>query len=319
MSATATADPQPASSDLSRPPRRPELAVRDARRLLRLPETAPLELAELPEGRFNWCWMAASDQRRYLIKLNADQGISHLRRLQRATRRATEAGVHVPPVTHVGHDPRSGPFLVQTWLDGQTLTDWLDAGGAGEAGPQPWTALGRQIGLLHSSKPTGARAPRRVSRIARARELAGMLDQARESGLLGDALVRATLTRAAALLAETVDHDAVLCHLDIHPGNVLVTGPAAVALLDFDHARPADPVYDFVKVQLWCARSPEQLRLVLDGYTHVRALRQDRSFWSALAFYRVVNHISYCLYWSRRDPRQVGEWVAALTKEIEAP
>lgn len=317
MSATATAGSQPAATGPFPSPRRPALAVPDARRMLRLPDGGPLELTALPEGRFNWCWMATSDQGRYLIKLNADQGMSHLRRLWRATRRATDAGVHVPPVTRVGDDPRCGPFLVQAWLDGQTLTDWLDAGGADEPGPQPWTALGRQIGLLHSSEQPG-RAPRRVSRTTRARELHGMLGEARESGLIGDALVQAIVMRAAALLAETVDHDAVLCHLDIHPGNILVTEPGAVALLDFDHARPADPVYDFVKVQLWCVQRPEQLGLVLDGYTQVRALRQDHSFWSALAFYRMVNHISYCLYWSRRDPRHVGEWVAALKKEIES-
>jgi hypothetical protein len=92
-----------------------------------------------------------------------------------------------------------------------------------------------------------------------------------------------------------------------------------VALLDFDHARPTDPVYDFVKMQMWCTQRPKQFRLIIDGYAQVRTLRQDQSFWSALDFYRMVNHVSYCLYWSCRDPRHVGEWVTALVKEIETP
>lgn len=301
------------------PPPPPTLSDRDVRRMLGLPEQAALELAELPDGRFNWCWKATSEQNRYLLKLNADQGISHLRRLQRSTRRAMRAGVQVPPVTRVGNDPHCGPFLVQTWLDGQTLGDWLEVGGADEHGSQPWAALGRQIGLLHSSDLTGVRTPVCIDRATRTRELRSMLAEAREAAVLDSVLEQATLRRSTALLEEMVDHDPVFCHLDIHPGNILLTGPDTVAVLDFDHARPTDPVYDFVKVQMWCAQRPEQFALVLDGYSRTRTLRQDQSFWSALAFYRLVNHLSYCLYWSRRNPRHVSEWVAALVKEIEAP
>jgi aminoglycoside phosphotransferase (APT) family kinase protein len=298
---------------------RPTLVAHDARRLLRLPRHTQLDLAELPDGRFNWCWKATSGQGNYLLKLNTDQGISHLRRLERSTRRAAQAGVQVPHVDRVGIDPDIGPFLVQSWLEGQTLSDWLDAGGADACDPLPWTGLGRQIGLLHSSDLVGVRAPARIGRSTRTRELRGMLTEARRAGLLDASLAEATLRRATTLLDEMVDHEPVFCHLDIHPRNVLVTDPGAVALLDFDHARPTDPVYDFVKVQMWCAQRPEELRLVLDGYERTRTLRRDQSFWSALAFYRMVNHLSYCLYWSHRDPSHVGEWIAAVIKEIETP
>jgi aminoglycoside phosphotransferase (APT) family kinase protein len=298
---------------------RPTLGVQDARRLLRLPEHAALDLAELPDGRFNWCWKATSGQGRYLLKLNTDQGISHLRRLERSTRRAAQVGVQVPPVDRVGIDPGCGPFLVQSWLDGQTLSDWLEAGDADECDPLPWAGLGRQIGLLHSSELAGVRSPARIGRSTRMRELRGMLTRTRRAGILDASLAEATLHRATTLLDEMVDHEPVFCHLDIHPRNVLVTGPGGVALLDFDHARPTDPVYDFVKVQMWCAQRPEEFRLVLHGYEQTRTLRRDQSFWSALAFYRIVNHLSYCLYWSHRDPRHVGEWIAALMKEIETP
>lgn len=298
---------------------RPALGAHDARRLLRLPEHAELDLVELPDGRFNWCWKATSDRGRYLLKLNADQGIRHLRRLERSTRRAAQAGVQVPPVDRVGIDPEFGPFLVQSWLEGQTLSDWLDAGGADGCDPLPWPGLGRQIGLLHSSDLVGVRAPARIGRSTRTRELRGMLTEAHRAELLDASLAEATLRRATTLLDEMVDHEPVFCHLDIHPRNILVTEPGAVALLDFDHARPTDPVYDFVKVQMWCAQRPEELRLVLHGYEQTRTLRQDQSFWSALVFYRMVNHLSYSLYWSHRDPSHVGEWIAALIKEIETP
>jgi hypothetical protein len=70
---------------------------------------------------------------------------------------------------------------------------------------------------MHSSDLTGVRTPERIGRPARSRELRGMVAQAREAGLLDDALADATLKPAAALLDEMVDHDPVFCHLDIHP------------------------------------------------------------------------------------------------------
>jgi aminoglycoside phosphotransferase (APT) family kinase protein len=300
------------------PQRRPSLAEFSVRRVIGVPaDSAPLRLSALETGRFNWCWKVDSGEARYLLKLNNTLGIRHLRRLARATRAAATAGVAVPRVLNVGVDHDLGPFLVQQWIEGQTLTELLgDQPGSPGVDPAVWPRLGRQIGLLHQGRGPAPARTAVLGKDLRYRELRRLTARARRTGVLPAATATRVNSRALTLLDSMTDKHPVFSHLDVHSDNVLITSGQQVVLLDFDHARRADPARDFVKIRMWCTPDDKSFQRVRDGY-HASRRPEDPSFPAALDFYRLLNHVSYCLYWSTRDPEQINEWIAAIDQELE--
>jgi aminoglycoside phosphotransferase (APT) family kinase protein len=80
------------------------------------------------------------------------------------------------------------------------------------------------------------------------------------------AAIRARVDEQADLLASCTE--AVLCHNDLHEGNVLVNASGAVTgILDVENAIAADPMLDLAKtLQYDRDRSPAKRAALLEGY-----------------------------------------------------
>ena len=74
---------------------------------------------------------------------------------------------------------------------------------------------------------------------------------------------------------EAVDRNAVVCHGDVHPGNVLVT-PSGPVLIDFDLLRRAAPAWDHAMLTTYTDRwggAPDAYAAFAEGYG--RSLADD--------------------------------------------
>ncbi|MDX2757332.1 phosphotransferase family protein [Streptomyces europaeiscabiei] len=276
-----------------------------------LPGAGTLSAQPLPQGRFNTCWHLTGADRSYLLKLNDREGETHLRQMAAAMSAAAARGVAVPRVLSVGTDPELGPFLLQEWLDGRTFAE---ARQDDAIEPDLWPRLGHQIALLHSTQPAPALTETSASR---ARRLTGLLDDLRRHRLISAALAEESRRRGLPLAEQLGIQECVNTHQDIYPDNILIRPGGKIALLDFDHATPAEAASDFVKLDRWCLPSAPDRQQLLDAYWQQRGEPADLLFEQRLAFHRLVITLSYFLYWHGRDPTQLHGCTAALRTELE--
>ncbi len=191
-----------------------------------------------------------------------------LRREQAATLRslchtlelAARYGVAAPRLLYFseGTDAFSGrPWLVQEFLDGIDGEDAL-------VGMPPLQAaaffrdFGRAVARLHSIdvgyfSEDFASAPREDSwRSIIESRLARLANRHVEAGLLSRQSIeaaRAMILSAADMV--TSDVRPAVVHRDLYLANTLVSAGHFRCLLDFEHARSADPLCDFVKLKMW--------------------------------------------------------------------
>ncbi|MFD9107049.1 phosphotransferase family protein [Streptomyces bottropensis] len=276
-----------------------------------LPGLGTLRARALPQGRFNTCWHLTGAGHSYLLKLNDREGEAHLRQMAAAMSSAAAGGVAVPQVLSVGTDPSLGPFLLQEWLDGQTFAE-ARQGDAIETGV--WPRLGRQIALLHSTRPA---PPLMATPASRSRQLSGLLDDLRRHQLIPPKLADVTRRQGLPLAEQLGDQECVNTHQDIHPDNILIRPGGKIALLDFDHTNTAEYASDFVKLDRWCLPSAHDREQMLHAYWQQRGEPADPLFEQRFAFHRLVITLSYFLYWHGRDPTQLPGCTTALRTDLE--
>lgn len=269
-----------------------------------------ISVRRLPQGRFNTCWQLTGHDRSYLLKFNNREGEAHLQKTAEAMIGAAARGVEVPQVLRLGRDPNLGPFLLQEWLPGRTFTE---ARRTDAITANLWPALAEQIALLHNGSTIAVPA----TPASRVRHLSDLLHRLGRDQLIPADLEEVARRRGAVLADMLGDHPVVNTHQDIHPDNILIRPGGQIALLDFDHATIAEDVSDFVKIDRWCLPAGEDRRLLLDAYWRQRGQPADPMFEHRLAFYRLVIHLSYVLYWHNRDSTQIPGCVAALRNELE--
>lgn len=151
-----------------------------------------------------------------------------LRREAASLEAAAAAGVPVPrPLGFVSHESRLGLLLER--VDGSDLFSLIHA--------RPWRAwsLARLVGRLHVT-------------VAAASGPAGTvgLKQHAEAVIAGSPAIPARARgRLLKVLAEATDGDR-LCHMDFHPGNVMLAGNAA-HIIDFPNARRGPAIADHAR------------------------------------------------------------------------
>jgi Ser/Thr protein kinase RdoA (MazF antagonist) len=179
--------------------------------------------------------------------------------------RAGEAGLRVPRL----HVDRSGRRLVPgpggTWL---RLYDWIDTRPADLGAPATAVALGELLARLHRAAPaTPAEADGSVPDpwYEQPPTVADL-----EAMLAVDAWwaprLRDRVGSLPDLLAVTSSSDAarlVLCHRDLHPGNVVVDDAGTLVVLDQDDAGPADPARELARALFdwWSDPAPDLDRM----------------------------------------------------------
>lgn len=231
-----------------------------------------------------------------------------------------DAGHAVPARTTdggLGHPCGGGTLTLTSWVEGPTaLAEPLTA--------PTWLALGRLVGRLHGVDPAlvpglpvvdltggwwrdafdtveGARGAPAADEQSRA--VVESWDRARRRLLL----VRERTERIGRRLHELRRHEPtalpmVVCHGDPHQGNVIVTGPGSVTLVDWDSVVLAPPEHDlmFVLGGTYSARpvTDQDAAEFFTGYGRVD-IDDDR-----LAYARGVRLLEDASDWARRalDP-----------------
>lgn len=189
--------------------------------------------------------------------------------------------------------------------DGFSVSAWervVPAQGA----PVDWQAVGRAIRMVHETDPSGlpSGVPLPMPTALPWWRLHALLDEHLSD--LDDAAargIRAVIDRHAAWPTYT---DRVVCHGDVHPGNVVmaVDGPV---LLDWDLLSWAPAGWDHAPMMTWASRwggRAGEYEEFADGYG--RSFRDDPAA-TAFAELRLVAATLMRLGAARRDPRARSE------------
>ncbi|AVH55607.1 MULTISPECIES: pyridoxal-dependent decarboxylase [Streptomyces] len=126
------------------------------------------------------------------------------------------------------------------------------------------------------------------------------LDDLRRHRLIPTVLAEESRRRGLPLAEQLGTQDCVNTPQDIHPDNILIQPGGKIALLDFNHATPAEAASDFVKLDRWCLPSAPTANTCWQQ----RGAPADPLFEQRLAFHRLVITLPYFLYWHGRDPTQ---------------
>lgn len=245
-------------------------------------------------------WRAATDDGALAVRWTAGGSPGGLEATAAITRTLPPAPPLAPPPPALVASPRrtrtgalwaersGGRLTVSTWLDGPRALDVALT-------PPQWTAFGRLLARAHAVRPEAApHLPRTDFRPGRALVAFDAADEgtasavvdelAAEAGVLWQAArhrlleVRTRSIRLGARLQQLQREDPrsvplVVCHGDPHLGNVLVTGPRDVALVDWDDAVLAPPEHDLMfllgGVLAYAPVTPEQAAAFFTGYGRV--------------------------------------------------
>lgn len=195
-----------------------------------------------PWGFSNRTWIItlAGGERRVVTEYpDPRAGRQAIRMLVALGPRLRGAGIPVPALLRIAPDARP-PFTVSAFVGGTPGPELLGrAGGAALVG----RLLGRVAARLRAIDPAGLPLPGAWSRPGRLATLAtGWLDEVSHDLPGAD---RAAAATAIERLPGLLDRRApVIAHGDLAPANLLVRDGRTAALVDFEHARLADPAFD---------------------------------------------------------------------------
>ncbi|MDO5739861.1 MAG: phosphotransferase [Ornithinimicrobium sp.] len=192
-------------------------------------------------------------------------------------RRAAAAGVCLP----ASHAARNGEYVVPLphggWL---RLYDWLELGSADLAASAE--ALGILLARLHrcappaDREPNGAPPDRWYAVPPPKHQWGPLIARATEADMSWAARLAAAVDRLPALhsiLASTDPAGMLLCHRDLHPGNVLSDGDGDLVVVDWEDVGPADPAQELARALVACyADGPPDLASMRRAYrSYVKA------------------------------------------------
>ena len=241
-----------------------------AREVLGSP-TASVRRALTGFGNDSW-ELEGGDGRSYVLKIGPASSAAKWRSSHEAMAIARSAGVPVPQLVHAGE---SGRHLVRvlTWVDGTSAADAaLDEAQEGRF----IASLGAAVGALHQARAPGfsSRIDGSAPSFARWRDyLMLRMGQIRARCAATASVESALVERVGAeveALAASVDDvcEPVVCHRDLHLGNLIVAADGTLAgIVDWDAAEPWDRAGDWFKLEYEVLRRrPERADDLLAAY-----------------------------------------------------
>lgn len=221
-------------------------------------------------------------------------------------------------------------FAVMTLLPGSSLRHWFEAPDVDDA----YRQVGDMIRRLHRTpmpaygylRAEGLDDPMPTNALSMAGRASRTFERFRDKG--GDPLLAEALERLVAANAWVFNHSRgpVLCHEDLHPGNILAErgedgALRLTGLIDFVNARAADPVSDLAKALFCSAHEHARSRApILEGYGPIDHPDPERALW----VYTLLNRASMWAWltsWGRPadDPQGPGGLLADLRAMVADP
>ncbi|MGH3773526.1 MAG: phosphotransferase family protein [Pseudonocardiaceae bacterium] len=258
-------------------------------------------------------WLADTDEGFLLVKVPVRlPDPVHSRNMIAATRLAAEEGL--PVIRFRGFTPVSavtgGPVVVQEFVAGTRASDqWPDL--AEPTRLRVARELGRWIATLHGhtadrfGEVLGTRQHTRWDSYL-TDFLDRLLREIPENAIVGGRS-RLEAVMAAGIAAVACGVRPALTHGDIWLDNVLLRSGRVHRILDFEHARFLDPLYDFGKPdELVFERWPAGREAFLDGYVQVSSLPPDSD--RRITLYRGFHYLFMLTWFARWQPELVPEY-----------
>lgn len=262
-------------------------------------------------------WLADTDEGPLLIKVPVRlPDPLHSRNMIAATRLAAEEGL--PVIRFRGFTPVSavtgGPVVVQEFVAGTRASDqWPDL--AESTRLRVARELGGWIATLHGhtgdwfGEVLGTRQHTRWDSY-----LTDFLDRLLRDipeDVIVDGRSRLETIMAAGIAAVACGVRPALTHGDIWLDNVLLRSGRVHRILDFEHARFLDPLYDFGKPdELVFERWPDGREAFLDGYVQVSPLPPDAD--RRIMLYQGFHYLFMLTWFARWQPELVPEYSKRL-------
>ncbi|MER7006511.1 aminoglycoside phosphotransferase family protein [Dactylosporangium sp. NPDC000555] len=202
------------------------------------------EIVALPGGWGGASFRAETTTGPLVVKLRKD------RRPLLAAKSVTAVlalhGIPHPEVVVTPTATTEGWIMAQRWIEGISVEAtevkrWADRDAA-----QLGADLGRWLSRLHAVE-----LHRRVWLPPARRRYVGKLRRCQELSLLDGQLAAAVERRWSDTAGWLATVPLALIHRDLQPGNIVVHDGRFAAVIDFEQARTADPLYDFVKLREW--------------------------------------------------------------------
>lgn len=156
-------------------------------------------------------------------------------------RRVPHPGVLLPPTA-----TDAGWVLGLRWVGGRSLADAPVSAWTPTQAARFGADLGRWMRRLHT-----VRMARRTWQAPAERRYDQKTDLCRRAGLVVGRLARQVTAVWDTYRPVLARAPLTLVHRDLQPGNLLVDDVRFAAVIDFEQARLADPLYDFVKLEQW--------------------------------------------------------------------
>jgi aminoglycoside phosphotransferase (APT) family kinase protein len=156
-----------------------------------------------------------------------------------ALRRVPHPDVLLPPTA-----TDAGWILGLRWVDGRSLVDTPVATWSPAQAARFGTDLGQWMRRLHT-----IRFAHRTWRAKAERRFAEKSQLCHNAGLVGGRLAGQVADMWQEYRPVLATAPLCLIHRDLQPGNLLVHDSGFTAVIDFERAHLADPLYDFVKLE----------------------------------------------------------------------
>ncbi len=275
--------------------------------------------ADRPRWGFSprtWLVETADGRRLAVQLLRGATGAHRVRVARDVAPRLAAVGIPAPSI--VAADPAARPaFLVSVLVEGSPGPDVIDEPTAGVALGRGMGRLGR---LVASVSPAGLRMSRRWSDAHRLAAAAGgwleRVAAALELGAFEE--VKAIVGRLPVLFA---GRPAVLAHGDWTPANVLVANGRVSAVLDWEFARLADPLFDAAQFRgALVLFHPARLADAWPAYLEGAALAPDRTDEERLRAFAALRIVETMAGHENRRSRSAGRlWADRLSRILAAP
>jgi aminoglycoside phosphotransferase (APT) family kinase protein len=222
-------------------------------------------------GNENWT-LRDADGSRYVLKIGEPDNAAKWRSSHAALELAGQAGLHVPDLIYLG-DLDGRLVRIFTWIDGRTASNIAPGT---EQSERLLRTTGSAVRALHtirreafSSRLDGSSPTFQSWRAY----VDHRLPQIRARCEQTDAVDRALLDQACALAedlaADVNDYaEAVLCHRDLHPGNLITDSDGSlIGIIDWDAAEAWDRAGDWFKLEFdLLTAHPDGSDILRDAY-----------------------------------------------------